>query len=130
MAVEVELDDLGDRAAPELGVRGALGDPEQELALGAGRLPLAGRPERRQAHGLGELVARAARRRADVEAHRDVRAELRLDPGDGLRREALLGAVVDRAERDAVVVDRRDRVAEREDLVAAGVGEDRPVPAA
>ena len=38
-------------------------------------------------------------------------------------------AVVDRAERDAVVVDARDRVAQREDLVAAGVGEDRPVPA-
>ena len=38
-------------------------------------------------------------------------------------------AVVDRAERDAVVVDPHERVAEREDLEAAGVGEDRPVPA-
>ena len=33
-----------------------------------------------------------------------------------------------RAERDAVVVDLRDRVAQREDLEAARVGEDRPVP--
>ena len=39
------------------------------------------------------------------------------------------GAVVDRAERDAVVVDREQRVAEREDLEAARIGEDRPVPA-
>ncbi len=37
--------------------------------------------------------------------------------------------VVDRAERDAVVVGRDDRVAEREDLEAARVGEDRAVPA-
>ena len=38
-------------------------------------------------------------------------------------------AVVDRAERDAVVVRLEQRVAEREDLEAAGVGEDRAVPA-
>ena len=38
-------------------------------------------------------------------------------------------AVVDVAERDAVVVDARERVAQREDLEAARVGQDRPVPA-
>ena len=38
------------------------------------------------------------------------------------------GAVVDAAEDDAVVVDGEQRVAQREDLEAAGVGEDRPVP--
>ena len=38
-------------------------------------------------------------------------------------------AVVDVAERDAVVVDGGERVAEREDLEAARVGQDRPVPA-
>ena len=54
---------------------------------------------------------------------------LRLDLGDALRREALRRAVVDGAERDAVVVDREQRVAQREDLEAARVGEDRPVPA-
>ena len=54
---------------------------------------------------------------------------LRLDLGDRLRREARLVSVVDRAERDAVVVDLRDRVAEGEDLIAPRVGEDRPVPA-
>ena len=44
-------------------------------------------------------------------------------------REARRGAVVDAAERDAVVVDREHRVAQREDLEAARVGQDRPVPA-
>src|SRR5207248_529541 len=37
--------------------------------------------------------------------------------------------VVDRAERDAVVVGLQQRVAERENLKAARVGEDRAVPA-
>ena len=37
--------------------------------------------------------------------------------------------VVHRPERHPVVVDRDQRVAQREDLEAAGVGEDRPVPA-
>ena len=41
----------------------------------------------------------------------------------------LLGTVVDRAERHAVVVERSDRVAQREHLKAPGVGEDRAVPA-
>ena len=39
------------------------------------------------------------------------------------------GAVVDGAEGDAVVADVEQRVAKREDLEAAGVGQDRPVPA-
>ena len=38
VAVEVELDDLRDRAAAELRVGRALGDPEEELAVGARRL--------------------------------------------------------------------------------------------
>ena len=49
--------------------------------------------------------------------------------GRELGREARRGTVVDASERDAVVVDPRDRVAQREDLEAAGVGEDRRVPA-
>ena len=52
-----------------------------------------------------------------------------LDRGRGLGREADEVAVVDRAERHSLVVGARDRVPEREDLVAAGVGEDRAVPA-
>ena len=46
-----------------------------------------------------------------------------------LGREARRRPVVDRAEGDAFVVDGGDRVAEREDLVAARVGQDRAVPA-
>ena len=45
------------------------------------------------------------------------------------RREVLGAPVVDRAERDAVVVDASVRVPQREDLEAARVGEDRAVPA-
>ena len=66
---------------------------------------------------------------ADVEAHRDVRAEPPLDLGDALGREALRLTVVDRAERHPVVVDREKRVAQREHLEAARVGEDRAAPA-
>ena len=58
VAVEVELDDLLDRAAPELCVGRALGDPEEELALGARRASRWRlRPERRQPDGFGEVVA-------------------------------------------------------------------------
>ncbi len=95
---------------------------------GARQVALTLGPERRPAHGLLELRARHARRRADVEAHGDVGAEPLLDPRRELRREALGRAVVDGAEGDAVVVVGEQRVAEREDLEPARVGQDRPVP--
>ncbi len=128
VAVEIELGDLGDRAAPQLLVRRALRDPEEELAVGARRGALACRPERRPAHCLSERRAVDGRRRTDVQAHGDVGHELRLAPRDRLGREPCRRAVVDRAEGDAVVVDLRDRVPQREDLEAARVREDRPVP--
>ena len=93
-----------------------------------GALALAPGPETRSADGVLELLARDARGRADVQAHRDVGAEVGLDPRDGLGREAGGRAVVDGAERDALVVRFENRVAQREDLVAAGVGQDRAVP--
>ena len=68
-------------------------------------------------------------RRADVETHRDVAPEPSLDLGDTGRREAIGDAVVDRAERDAAVVDGEQGVAQREDLKPSRVGQDRPVPA-
>ena len=74
-------------------------------------------------------MLRRIRRRADVEAHRDVRAELALDVRDALRGKGCLGAVVDRAEGDAALVERQDRVAQREDLKTAGIRENRPTPA-
>jgi hypothetical protein len=52
-----------------------------------------------------------------------------LDLCHTLRCEPRVGSVVHRAERDAIVVERRNRVAEREDLEAARVGQDRAIPA-
>ncbi len=129
MAVEVESDDFLDRAPAQVGVGRALRDAEEKLPVGARRLALTSCPDGRQAHSLFELLARRVRGRADVEAHRDVRAQLGLDLGGELRREPLRRPVVHRAERDALIVSREDRVLQREDLVAARVGEDRPVPA-
>ena len=129
VAVEVERDELLRRALAKLAVEAALRDREAELARRARQVALALGPERRPAHRLLELRPRDAGGRADVEAHRDVRAEPLLDARRQLGREALRRAVVDRAERDAVVVGREQRVAQREDLEAAGVGEDRAVPA-
>ena len=129
MPVEAERCDLLDRAAAQLRVGGALRDPEEQLAGRALGLTLPRRPERRAAHGLLQLGAGHAGRRADVEAHRDVGAEPPLDRSDELGREARRRAVVDRSERDPVVVDLEQRVPEREDLEAARVGQDRPVPA-
>ena len=127
MPVEAELDDLLDRAASRLLIGRALRDSEEQLTRSARSLPLPCRPERRQANGVDQVLS--AGRRAHVQAHGDVRAELRLDVGDRLGREALLVAVVDRAERHALFVHFEDRVAQREDLIAARVGEDRAVPA-
>ena len=91
-------------------------------------VPLPARPLGRAPDGVLELAPRDARRRHLVEAHRDVAAEVPLDLGGELGREARARAVVDAAERDAVVVDARDRVAQREDLEAARVGQDRRRP--
>ncbi len=86
-------------------------------------------PERRPPHRLLELGARSAGGRADVEAHRHVGAEALLDARGQLRCEPLGAAVVYRPERHALVVHVQQRVAEREHLEPARVGEDRAVPA-
>ena len=128
VSVEVELGDLLGRAAAELRVDPALADPEAELALGARRVALPGGPVGRPADRILELAAGDVGGRDLVEAHRDVAAQVALDLRRELGREVRLGAVVDVAERDAVVVHRRQRVAEGEDLETAGVGENRAVP--
>src|SRR5581483_8278157 len=129
VAVEVERDQRLGRTLTQLEVEAALRDREAELARRARQVALPLGPQRRPPHGLLELRARHAGGRADVEAHRDVGAEPLLHPRRELGREPLGRAVVDRAERDAVVVRLEQRVAEGEDLEAAGVREDRPVPA-
>ena len=128
VAVEAERDDLLDRTLAELAVGSALSDTEDELAWRALALALPGGPQRCAPHRLLELTAINARWRADVEAHRNVRAEIPLDRRHPLRGEPLGGAVVDRAERDALIVDCEQRVAQREDLETAGIGQDRAVP--
>ena len=128
MPVEAERGDFLDRSAAQLLVGVALGDPEDELAGGALLLRLRLRPERRAAYRVLELSARDVDGRHLVEAHGDVRAKLALDRRRELGREARELAVVHGAERDAVVVHTRDRVTQRKDLVATGVGEDRAVP--
>ena len=128
VAVEVELRDLLDRPLPKLGVDPALADPEAQLALGSRRVALARRPLGRTPDGFLELTASDPDSRHLVEAHRDVAAQVGLDARGELGREPGLAAVVDAPERDAVVVDTRDRVSKREDLEAAGVGQDRAVP--
>src|SRR6185437_9055860 len=89
VAVEVERREIRGGALSELAVKPSLRDREAELAGRAGQVALALGPRRRAAHRLLELGARDARRRADVETHRDVRAEQLLDARGELRREAL-----------------------------------------
>ncbi len=108
----------------------ALGDPEAELTRSPRRVDLPLGPELRPSDGLLVLDGRGVRGRADVEAHGDVRPEPPLDLGDALRRQALGAPVVDGAERHPLVVDLHERVAQREDLEAARVRQDRPAPSA
>ena len=77
--------------------------------------------------GVGGVVEGAWVRRAVVEGHDDVRAELMLDVDGELRREKVRGAVDVGLEGDAVVGDLA-QVAEAEHLKAAGVGEHRAIP--
>ena len=76
---------------------------------------------------LGDDGPRRAREDRLVEGDRDVRAERLLDADRELRREPVERAVEVAAERDAVLVD-DPQVAERDDLEAARVGQDRAVP--
>ena len=72
---------------------------------------------------------RAARAREDrlVEGDRDVRAERLLDADRQLGREPMDRPIEVAAERDAVLVD-DPQVAQRDDLEAARIGQDRAVP--
>src|SRR5919204_1183024 len=127
--VEVELGDLPDRAPAKIVVGAALRDAEKELARAAWRPSLAPGPRRRRRGREREFGERDVGRRADVEAHGDVGAETALDVGDELRRKTRRLPVVDRPERDPILVDGGDRVTEREDLKAARVREDGAAPA-
>ena len=132
VAVEVERRDLLDRA------RGAARDRRRpgRCRRRAGRARAA---RRRCALGpRGRAAHRAARapRRGESAGGQMSRHIAMSEPSAAWIAAALSGVKraaapsYTRAERDAVVVDGEDRVAQREDLEAARVGQDRPVPAA
>src|SRR3954451_1714096 len=75
VAVEAERDELHRRTLAKLSVQTALRDREAELPRGPRQVALALGPDRRPAHRLLELRPWNPGGRADVEAHRDVRAE-------------------------------------------------------
>ena len=115
-------------SARSAAVDAALHDAEQRL-VGRGRCagPRPARPSAAvRSTASRTTVGRRRQRRADVEHHLDVGAEQLLDarpPTPGVR--WWVRAVVGRAEGGAVVV---DLGLEREDLVAARVGEREAVP--
>ena len=112
MAVEAQRHDLLDGAPAQLGVRGALGDAEEQLSRRALGLALPCGPASSEPHRVLELRARYLRGRDDVETHGDVGAELGLHVRGVLGREARELAVVDRAEGHALLVSLDDRVAQ------------------
>jgi hypothetical protein len=146
------------RLAPQVLVHPTLDDAVDELLLGARpvrvlRVPAqaALEPAVRALGGAGGVLAADVERRALVEDEGDVRAERRLDLHRRLGPEEALRAVEIGAEGDAPLLDGEHPpgplpvgadpggatldlvghrpVAHREDLEAARVGDDRPVPA-
>ena len=136
------------RLRPQVLVHPALDDAHEQL-LGLGVLAppahAAVQPAVGPLHGAGGVVAVGVRGRALVEGQRDVRAQLRLDLHRGLGAHEALGAVEVGAKEHALLgyvehlalvvraaaldlVGHR-AVAQREDLKAARVGDDRPPPA-
>src|SRR5206468_11503260 len=85
------------------------------------------RPSQRPLHRLARRVELRGIRETLVEHHGDVGSEPRLNVDDALRTEEMRRAVEMRAKACAVFVDRPAR-GEAEHLIAAAVGEDRPIP--
>src|SRR5262249_34753681 len=136
------------RLAPQVLVDPALDDPEYGLArrpLGLVPLEAAVEPAVGALGRARRVGAVGGERRALVEGERDVGSERGLDLHRALGAEEVLAAVAHRAEADPILCDldvgptrlpppRLDlvgdaTVGEREDLEAARVGDDRPIPA-
>src|SRR5689334_22137778 len=98
----------------------------EETILGGDLLALR-RPAQAAVHRLATLLLGARPRRALINDHRDVRAEIGLDRHHFLRAEENLGAVEVRRERDAVLADVAE-LREAESLEATAVGQDRTGP--
>src|SRR5712691_8605233 len=129
IAGQVERGDLGGVPLAQLAVEPSLDDPEQVAARVLQPLLLAARrPARGPGDGLLVLLPRGARRRALVEAHQHVRAELPLHLHRALRGEQVPAPVEVAAEEGPLVRDLA-LLGQRVDLEAARVGEDRSGPA-
>ena len=107
---------------PQVQVHAALDDAEERLVGARVGRQAAPRPACRQVHGAFHERALGGIRRALVQLHGDVGAQLLLDAHVVLGRPAHLGAVVDGAEREPVVV-QLQRVGQAEHLEAARIGE-------
>ncbi len=150
-AVDLAVSDRLRRLGAEVLVDAALHDPVDELPVRAVLgvpVQAAAQPAVRALGRARRVVAVGVERRALVEDEGEVGAQRRLDLHRGLGREHLLRAVEVRAEpharlgdlehlagavrtarRAALDLVRHGAVAHAEDLEAAGVGDDRPVPA-
>ena len=134
VAGEINFEELPRTFAAKIGERGALHDAELPLREFAVLLcalvkiipraagPRGGAPQ----GGCGDFARRWCLD-AFVEHHGDVRTERELNLCGFFRREQMLGAIQMRAKAHAVVADFA-QLGKAENLVAAGIGENRAVP--
>ena len=128
VAVEAHVHQRGQALAAQVVMHAALDDAEQEARVIAVAHPPAPGPGHRPAHGGGRLVASGRIRGTFVEGHHRVRADVVLYLDRALRRQLDAAAVEGRAEHHAGVR-HPPPLAQAEHLVAAGIREDRAVPA-
>ncbi len=130
ITVEADIDQGAGAHLAQIGIDAPLHDAEQRLACLTQRrercLAALG-PAERQLQRRPRFVMRRRKRRALVEHHLDVGAEQALHLDGALRRQLYRGAVDMRLEGDARFGNAAE-LGQRHDLIAAGIGEDRPVP--
>src|SRR5438132_9941932 len=85
------------------------------------------RPRERAFHRLLRLELSGGISKTVVKHHHDVGAETFLDFDCGLRTEEMTASIEMRLELDAIVADVPE-LTQTENLIAAAVGENRPVP--
>src|SRR5215217_5888383 len=127
VAVEPDLDRSPEALLPQIGIQPALHDPEERLHPPPMRLLAPPRPPRRPPERVLVILTIRVCWRALVEDHRYVRSQILLYPRRQLRSKDVRRAVVDGGELDPLLRD-ASRLGQREDLVAARVGEDRTFP--
>ena len=119
------------RLRAKLGMNAALNDAEQGAARLAMFLESRERslgPAKRKLHRPIRLIPRRRIRRAFVELHLDVGSQKILHLDGALGRQFMRRAINMRAESHATFGN-GPKLAQRHDLIAAGIGQDRAVPA-